>query len=74
MGTTGWAAVSSALALLVHLTRLNDVSLAGARVDLSGKEEGMALEVTARLLAPCFASSLQDLQLRCGVFHHHTPH
>ena len=70
MGGAGWAAVASALARLAHLTRLNDVSLGGAEVDLSEQEQGMALEVTARLLVPCYASSLQDLDLRCGRFPH----
>ena len=70
MGGAGWAAVASALARLAHLTRLNRVSLGGAKVDLSEKEQGMALEVTARLLVPCYASSLQDLNLRCGRFPH----
>ena len=68
MGGAGWAAVASALARLAHLTRLNDVSLGGAKVDLSGKEQGMALAAIANL--PFHASSLQDLDLRCGRFPH----
>ena len=74
MGGAGWAAVASALARLAHLTRLNDVSLGGAKVDLSNKEQGMALEVTAGLLVPCFASRLQDLDFRCCLSQHTHTH
>ena len=61
---SGWGTVTSVLAALPRLNHLNHVNLADSRVDLSGKEEGMALAATANLLAPNFFSSLQDLDLR----------
>jgi len=64
LGAGGWAALTSALAGLPLLARLDGVDLAAAQVDLSCKEEGMALAAAVHL--PKFAGGLRELRLGCA--------
>ena len=72
IGADGWSAVTLALSGCNDLFRLDGLKLAHVSVDLSCKEEGMALAVVSNLLLTKFCTDIKDLNLRSvrfGLFH-----
>jgi hypothetical protein len=65
LGASGWEAAATALAGLPRLTSVDGIRLCEARLDLSRKEDGMALAIATHLLSRN-TSTLASLDLRFG--------